>query len=439
MRRAVVMGGSYAGLFAARVLSDYAEDVVVVEPDGIGDDGLGRRVPQRHQLHALLAGGHTQLERWFPGITDDLVAGGARLGEGDDVQFYLDGRLKAPVAGARMLGASRPFLESHLRRRVEDCKNVRFIQAQVTDVAFREGRVAGVTTAALETGRGAGETLDAEFVVDAMGRTSPLEDWLVRHGWEAPPVDSMRVDLGYATAAFHRGDELGSTVVAHSSPGPASDYQPTLTEPGALVAVEGHRWSVVLAGYADHRPGTDPEEFLRRMRRCVAPIRTVADTCEMVGDVRAYRFVESRRRVHSRLGRFPGGLVVVGDALASVNPVYGQGLTLAALAANALGAYLRSSPCPQDPAWDYFRLAETVVDGAWQLSTAADLAQPHVIGPYPRGYRVQKWVADKLTEASVRDTAVNERYMGVVHMQLPPKALTDIRFLARAARVLLSG
>ncbi|MGA4803209.1 NAD(P)/FAD-dependent oxidoreductase [Streptomyces lavendulocolor] len=438
MRRAIVMGGSYAGLFAARVLSDHAEDVVVVEPDVIGDDGLGRRTPQRHQLHALLSMGHTQLERWFPGITEDLVSGGARLGEGDDVQFYLDGRLKAPVAGARMLGATRPFLESHVRRRVEGLRNVRFRRGQVTGLLLRNGRAVGVTTAVPEGGT-AGETFDADFVVDAMGRNSPLQDWLARHGWDTAPVDTMRIDLGYATAVFRRGDELGNTVIAHSSPGPASGYRPTLTEPGALAAVEGDRWSVVLAGYADHRPGPDPEEFLRRMRRCVSPIRTVADTSEMIGDVKTYRFVESRRRVHTRLSRFPGGLVVVGDALASVNPVYGQGLTLSALAANALGAHLRSTPSPQAPAWDYFRLAESVIDGAWQLSTAADLAQPHVTGPYPRGYRMQKWVADRLTEASVRDAAVNERYMDVVNMQMPPKALTDVRFLARAARVLLSG
>ncbi|MFE5913611.1 NAD(P)/FAD-dependent oxidoreductase [Streptomyces wedmorensis] len=438
MKRAIVMGGSYAGLFAARVLSEHAEDVVVVEPDVIGDDGLGRRTPQRHQLHALLSMGHTQLERWFPGITGELVKGGALLGEGDDVQFYLDGRLKAPVPGARMLGATRPFLESHLRRRVAALENVRFSQAQATGLVLREGRVVGVTTAAPDS-ETTGETVGADFVVDAMGRNSPLEQWLVRHGWDKAPADHMRIDLGYATALFHRGDELGSTVIAHSSPGPASDYQPALTEPGALAAVEGERWSVVLAGYADHRPGPDREEFLRRMRRCVAPIRTVADGSEMIGDVKTYRFVESRRRVHSRLNRFPGGLVVVGDALASVNPVYGQGLTLSALAANALGAYLRSNPSPRDPAWGYFRLAEAIVDGAWQLSTAADLAQPHVTGPYPRGYRVQKWVADRLTEASVRDSAVNAQYMGVVNMELPPKALTDPRFLARAARVLLSS
>ncbi|WP_235023618.1 hypothetical protein [Streptomyces sp. WAC05374] len=125
--------------------------------------------------------------------------------------------------------------------------------------------------------------------------------------------------------------------------------------------------------------------------------------------------------------------------MASVNPVYGQGLTLSALTANALAVYLRSAPAWEDPAWRYFRLAEAVVDGAWQLSTAADLAQPHVTGPYPRGYRVQKWVADKLTEASVIDSVVNTAYMSVVNMEQPPKALTDPRLLLRAARVLISG
>ncbi|MEU0272745.1 hypothetical protein [Streptomyces sp. NPDC006307] len=273
---------------AARHRAESPEDVVVVEPDVIGDDGFGRRTPQRHQLHALLAMGHTQLERWFPGITDDLVKGGALLGEGDDVQFYLDGRLKAPVPGARMLGATRPFLETHLRSRVAAIENVRFSQAQTTGLVIREDRVIGVTTAAPESGD-AEETIEADFVVDAMGRTSPLEDWLVQNGWGKAPVDRMRIDLGYATAMFHRGNELGSTVIVHSSPGPASNYQPMVTEPGALAAVEGDRWSVVLAGYADHRPGPDRKEFLRRMRRCVPPLQTVADTSAMIGDVKTYR------------------------------------------------------------------------------------------------------------------------------------------------------
>ncbi|MFE0734676.1 NAD(P)/FAD-dependent oxidoreductase [Streptomyces sp. NPDC058855] len=169
------MGRSYAGLFAARVLGDHAGEVVVVEPDAIGEDGVGSRTPQRRQLHALLSMGHVQLERWFPGVTDELVAGGARLGEGDDVRFYLDGRLKAPAAGARMLGATRPFLESHLRRRVRGLEQVRFLGAEVTDLLVRGGRAAGVVTSS-------GETLEADFVVDATGRSSRLGAWLTRHG-----------------------------------------------------------------------------------------------------------------------------------------------------------------------------------------------------------------------------------------------------------------
>ncbi|MFI8371544.1 NAD(P)/FAD-dependent oxidoreductase [Streptomyces sp. NPDC085466] len=321
-------------------------------------------------------------------------------------------------------------------------RRVRREGTEVTDLILRGERVAGVVTTTADDGDGdttTGEELTADLVVDATGRSSRLGEWLNRHGWDAAPVDRMRIDLGYATASFRRGSELGSTVIAHSSPGPASDYRADVTEPGALAAVEGDRWSVVLAGYAAHRPGPDPDEFLRRMRRCVEPIRTVAEESTMTDDVVTYRFVESRRRVHSRLRRFPGGLVVVGDALASVNPVYGQGLTLAALEADALATYLRAGSRPQAPALGYFRLAETAVDAAWQLSTAADLAQPHVTGPYPRGYRAQKWVADRLTEASVRDSAVNAAYMRVVNMEDPPKALTGPRLLARTARVLLRG
>ncbi|MFF0431426.1 NAD(P)/FAD-dependent oxidoreductase [Streptomyces sp. NPDC004327] len=432
MKRAVVMGGSYAGLFAARVLSEYAEEVVVLEADGaVGEDGIGTRAPQRRQLHALLAMGHSQLERWFPGITAELVAGGALLGEGDDVAFYLDGRRKVAAEGTRMLGATRPFLEAAVRRRVAGLTNVRLVTARATGLVVERGRVGGVSTAD-------GEVFEAEFAVDATGRSSRLGNWLEEDGWERAPVSRMRIDLGYATGTFRRGDELGSTVVVHGSPGPASGYRPTVTEPGGLVAVEDDRWSVVLAGYAGDRPGQDPEEFRARMRRCVEPLRTVADACEMAGPVETFHVAESLRRDYLRLGRFPGGLVVLGDALASVNPVYGQGLTLAALQANSLAAHLRSGASPRDPARGYFRRAATVVDAAWQLSTTADLAQPHVDGPYPPGYPLIRWVGDRITEASIVDRAVNTTYTNVLNMVEHPRALTRPGLLLRTARVLLT-
>ncbi|MFB7450902.1 hypothetical protein [Streptomyces sp. NPDC056194] len=451
MKRAVVLGGSFAGLLAARVLSDFAEEVVVVEPDLLeGGDGTGPGAPHRRQLHALLAMGHTQIERFFPGITREMVSGGARLGRGDEVRFYVDGVLKAPVADARMLGATRPFVETHVRRRVTALDNVRIEPATGRGLLLQGGRVVGARLAAASVpqvgdaeaaGTSEGDEYDvrADLVVDAMGRSSRLGNWLAAEGWGQAPVDRMRVDLGYATARFARGRELPDTVIAHSTPGPASDYQPAVCEPGALAAVEDDAWSVVLAGYAGHRPGRDRAEFLARMRRCVAPLREIADRCEMLGAVEPFHFRESRRRRFTDLTKFPGGLVVLGDAMATVNPVYGQGLTLATLQASSLHVHLRSGASPHDPAWDYFRRAAVVVDAAWQLSTTADLAQPHVTGPYPRGYRFLRWAGDHITTASVRDARVNRTYMDVVHMRRHPKALTGPRVLARTARVLWRG
>ncbi|MER5615458.1 hypothetical protein [Streptomyces sp. NPDC002215] len=425
-------------MLAARVLSDHATEVVILEPDAAVSGGTGRGAPHKEQLHALLSMGHTQLERLFPGISKELIEGGARLGTGPAVQYYIDGVLKPCVPESTMLGATRPFIEEHVRRRVLALENVNVLAAQARDLVFSGSRVSGVRLSSMQPGLEslALDELEADLVVDAMGRSSRLGTWLVNHGWQQPPMDRMTVDLGYATAMFRRGAELPETVIAHASPGPASDYQQRLSEPGALAAVEGDRWSVVLVGYNDYRPGHDPREFRRRMRRCVAPLREVAEQCELDGSVQTFTFRESQRRNFTRLRQFPGGLVVVGDAVASVNPIYGQGLTLAALAATSLSAHLQSGASPHQPARGYFERVRAVVDAAWQLSTTADLAQPHVTGPYPRGYRLIRWAGDRVTAASVIDPVVNKAFMDVIHMREHPRALTRTRILARTARVL---
>ncbi|MEU5193705.1 hypothetical protein AB0G86_06525 [Streptomyces scabiei] len=435
MRRAVVLGGSFAGLLAARVLSDAADEVVIVEPDLLHDAGHGPGAPHRQQLHALLSMGRIQLERLHPGISEELTESGASLATGSGLQFYTDGQLRPAVEDVETISATRSAIESSVRRRTERIDNVRFLTARARGIRLEADRVQGVHYA--KDGDEAA-SLEADFVVDAMGRSSRLTTWLVEQGWPAPPVDRMRVDLGYATATFSRGSELPGSVIVHSSPGPASNYLPTLCEPAAMAAVEGNRWMVVLVGYADHRPGADPKEFLARMRRCVGPIQEVADRCEMEeGSLSSFHFRESQRRRFEELDRLPGGLAVMGDALASVNPIYGQGLTLATLQASCLALHLRSGD-PQLPSWGYFRRAAAVVKPAWELSTTADLAQPHVTGPYPRGYPILRWIGDRITGASVQDSVLNREYVNVIHMRQHPRALTRPQVLLRTARVLLN-
>ncbi|WP_433476957.1 FAD-dependent oxidoreductase [Spirillospora sp. CA-142024] len=430
MRRAVVLGGSIAGLLAARVLSDHADEVIVLERDDPDAHGARPGVPQGAQVHVLLHGGRVQLDRWFPGFSEGLLADGAVLSKDDAIHMYVDGTLKVPVAD-EIVSASRPFLESRVRARTLALRNVRLIRARARGLTFATDRVTGVRYTAEGDPADAIAELPAELVVDAMGRSSRLGDWLEEAGRPRPPMRRVGIDLGYATASFRRdGAPLGvSTVQSVVQPGAGR-------RPGVcvLTAVEDGRWSILLSGFADDRPTRDPEEFRARCRRLPPFFGWVAEGSPMIGPVVTYRQADSRRRDFHAVRRLPAGLVAVGDAVASFNPVYGQGMSSAALHASCLSAYLRSAPSLAEPARDYFARVRLVVDAAWQTSTTNDLALPHVTGPYPRGFRVAHRISDLILRASVTDAEINHRFLQVTHMRAHPNTLIRPGLLLRAMR-----
>ncbi len=429
MRRAVVLGGSMAGLMAARVLSEHAEEVVVVGRDASEVGGQPRPgVPQGGQVHALLAGGQRQFERWFPGFHDEVLAAGATETPGDTIQRFTNGvRLPAMPrrSGARGLVATRPFLEAQVRRRTLALGNVRIAYGSATGVVFQADKVVG---AALDSGvveRG-------DLVVDATGRSSRLTDWLAAAGWPAAPMRRMAVKVNYATALFRRDAAVGDTWAATSQDTPGHGRVPRI---GSIMPVERDRWLMLISGYADDRPSRDLDDYRLRCRRDFPPMfADIAERGELIGPVRTYHQADSRRRDFHRLARFPAGLVVAGDAVASVNPIYGQGMSSATLHASCLSAYLRDGPALEEPAWSYFDRVRVVVDAAWRVSTFADLELPHVTGPYPRAYRLMKWSHDLLFRAARTDSRTSARRGKVLSMVEHPSSLDRPGPLLRAAR-----
>ena len=188
LHRAVVLGGSVAGLLAARVLADHADEVVVVERDDVGPAAAGGRrgVPQQFQVHTLLPAGSAQIERWFPGFTAEAVGAGAVLSQPHQVQAWADDVCAVTTPNTVLLSESRTFLETLLRRRTLALGNVRALVGTATGLGYRDGRVTEV--------RVDGRVLPTDFVVDAMGRASRLSDWLAEDGWERPGLDRMRID-----------------------------------------------------------------------------------------------------------------------------------------------------------------------------------------------------------------------------------------------------
>jgi 2-polyprenyl-6-methoxyphenol hydroxylase-like FAD-dependent oxidoreductase len=435
LRRAVVLGGSMAGLMAARVLSDHADEVVVVERDESSGDGPRAGVPQGNQGHALLAAGGVQLERWYPGIVDEAVAAGAVTlpRDGSRSQLWVNGGLRPRTtveADVPVLVSTRPFLEKLVRARTVALENVTQVPGRAWGLEFAGSRVSGVRY----THDGDTVTLDADLVVDATGRASRLSDWLEEAGWERPPLQRMPIKVNYATTLFAYDEAIADkwSVISQANAAGTADGRARI---GGLLRVEDDRWIMLLSGYVDDRPSTDPEEFAERCRRDFPDIfGDIATKATMVGEIGTYHQADSRRRDFHAVTRFPAGLLAIGDAVASFNPVYGQGMTASALHASCLARYLASSPDHSRPAKEYFDLVRVIVDAAWRTSTFADLALPHVEGPYPRGYRVIRWLTGKIFKAALTDRTVNQRLARITTMLAHPSTLVTPATLARALR-----
>ncbi|MFI5844483.1 FAD-dependent oxidoreductase [Catenuloplanes sp. NPDC051500] len=452
--RAVVLGGSIAGLMAARVLSDHADEVVIIERDDLSaldvpDDRIAADpatavaprpgVPQGGHVHALLPAGQAQFGRWFPGFADDAKRAGAPVRPGDTRQpFYMDGRLRPQprirTGAGEALTSSRPFLEALVRHRVLALPAVTTRAGRADGLLIENGAVTGVRW--IPAGGDAVEELSADFVVDATGRSSRLGDWLAEYDFPKPPMQRMGIALTYATALFHRpaDPEVWQTIaVTTSAPGRTARQ-------GGFTPIEGDRWTMLIAGYGSDRPTRDRDDYrLRCERDFPSEFADVVHTAEWASDVSTYHQADSRRRDFHALDRFPARLVAAGDAIASFNPSYGQGMTAATLHASCLSRYLRGEPDLGRAALSYFADTRVVVDAAWQISTAADLALPHVDGPYPRGYRATRWFGGLLSKAALHDPVVNGELAKVSTMVSHPAALARPGLLLRAARGALAG
>ena len=430
----MVAGGGIAGLLAARVLADVADEVVVLDPDHPVAGAAPRPgVPHGRQLHVLLEMGQVLLERWLPGVLAELAALEAtRCGLDGDAVMYVDGRARPAVSTDAVLGVGRPLLERVVRGRVEALAPVRLRQARVTGLTMTGTRVDGVR---IEAAEGI-DRLASDLVVDATGRAGRLDGWLRRLGYPPPPKQRVMLDLSYATATFHRrpGQRFGGRLIIHSM------HSASAAHPGvnAIVPLEDCRWGVVLAGYGADRAERDLPSFLRRCRAEPLPyFGELVEDCAPAGDVVPYRFPATVRRDWHRSRALPGGVVAMGDAVASLNPVYGQGMTVAALHGCALAAWLRSDPPVDRPADRYFESVRVLTDAAWQGTAVEDLRLPHAYGDRPAGYPLLRGLNALISRAAMTDPVVARQFLDVIGLRIHPSELARPSILLRAAAACL--
>ncbi len=447
-KHAVVMGGSMAGLVAARVLSDHFDQVTVVERDALPDELTEARkgVPQGRQLHALLKKGEEILAGLFPDLLSALAADGAVTWDfGRDTAWHHFGGWKRNYdSGIHCLGVTRPLLESRVRSRVFALPNVRRRDGvDVTALVATESRdrITGVRVKPRE-GDGAEERLDADLVVDASGRGTRVPGWLTELGFAPPEESEVKVRVGYATRVYRRAEPSPYPWKALFIVGEA----PRNRRIGILMPWEDGRWGCILAGMLGDYPPDDPEGFREFSRGLPVPdLHRVLGELEPLSDIPTYRFAANLRRHYERLARFPDALVVVGDAFASFNPIFGQGMTTASLGAVALGGCLAEQRGLVGPGnvkglgQRYHAAAAKLTDTPWMMTTGEDFRYPDVEGQRPFGYPAIKWYLGQVHRAVRVDTEIFGTFLRAQHMlDGPEKLLTPamaVKVLRAARRV----
>jgi 2-polyprenyl-6-methoxyphenol hydroxylase-like FAD-dependent oxidoreductase len=394
--------------------------VIVVDRDDLTGTGPRKGVPQGHHAHGILAKGREILEELFPGLTDELTwLGATAVDLVSDIAWFHDGRLlSAAPSNLLAVAVSRPTLENYLLARVGQLTNVE-VRSGHEAVGLRTGddrrRVDGVHL--VPAGGGAVEELGADLVVDATGRGNRSATWLAELGYARPIEETVAAQVAYASRQYARRGPLPSGYA-----GAINSLSPSDPHSMVLIPIEGDRWMLTLVGIGHDIPPTDPQGFDEFAHRFpITDLHHVVENAEPLTEPRRFRAPASVRRRFERLARVPAGYLVIGDALCAFNPVYGQGMTVAAAEAMALRDCLRESHT--DLPRRFYAHAARVIDTPWELAAGGDLAVPTTIGKRTTKIRVLNAYVARLLNAAKTDPVVALAFHETINLTRRPENL----------------
>ncbi len=422
--RVVVVGGSVAGLAAAAGVAPYVEAVTVVERHRTStpaSDEVTSIVPQGGLPHVLLAGGAAALERLLPGLCRELFDRGAA---GDvtgprPCHWWAFGAVRdhLPDLGLEVPMCSRALVESALRRRVLDLPNLELRHGAGKGLRLAHGGVRAV--------RVDDDELPADIVVDATGRAARSAEWLRSAGVDVPARERVLVDVTYTAVEVARdAADLGGGLFA------VVQNDAAHARIGVALPAEGDRWQVVLGGYFGDAAEASYDGMLAFAESLPDPAIATLLRKPWVGEPRRHRFPASERSRWDRV-RLPDGFVAVGDATASFNPIYGQGMSSAAQQAEALGRLIASTPDRRTLTRRHATAAQEVVDSPWRVATSSDFLYDRTAGSAPRGIGMVNAYLERVMNRAAHDETVNLALTRVQGLLAPPESLMHPRIAVR--------
>lgn len=440
---AIVIGGSMTGMLTARVLSDYFQQVTIIERDTLPESPeLRDGTPQARHLHVLLAKGLQIMEGLFPGISKELTNRGATTQHwGRETTIFLErGWMPAVESDIATHGISRMLLEWCVRERIKTNPKINILQRTVVKNLLTEAnhaRVIGVATQAKGSNDQTQE-INADLVVDGSGRGSHTPEWLLDMGYGKVEESMVNSYLGYATRWYKRPEIFPKHLKMVTI-----QSLPTLPRGGVIMEMENGECAVTLVGVNKDYAPTDEAGFLEFAKSLASPaIYEIIQQAEPISKINGYQRTENRWQHYERMARWPDGLIVLGDAACAFNPVYGQGMTTGALAAEALGKLLAEyQGKPSDGmAQAYQKRLAKVIQTPWLMATGEDLRYPGTVGAK---VSITERFAQKYIEQFIRAMPdypeIADRFMHVMNLSQPPLVLFQPQVMVKVFWSWLAG
>ena len=439
-KQAAVIGAGMGGLTAAAALADFFDQVVILERDILPSEATHRAgTPQARHVHALLLSGQRALSELFTGFEHDLARLGAvPLRVGLDVRMERPGYDPFPQRdlGWFSYAVSRPAIERAVRRRVESSANTTLRQhCRVKELlASPDGEtVSGVF---YENGNGASETIATDLVVDASGSGALTLALLKSIDRPMPEETTIGIDLGYATCVFTIPDDAPTDWKGVMTFGQA----PQNSRGGLMLPLEGNRWMATIGGRHGDAPPGDVEGFLAYARALRTPtIYNAIHHADHLDGVARYGFRESVRRHFERLDAFPRGLLPIADAICRFNPVYGQGMSVAAQEACLLQQLLGKLAAEGNPiaglAPAFFAEVQTLIETPWAVATL-DFVFPETRGQRPADFETALKFGIALTRLAAEDPDVHKLTAEVQNLLRPRSAYRDPNLIQRVLAIM---
>ncbi|MGZ7149243.1 FAD-dependent oxidoreductase [Bacillus sp. BC08] len=419
--KAIVIGGSIAGKLVAKALSTAFKEVIIIEADERWDGKATRnRVPQSNHPHVLLKGGEKAIEKLFPTITNELIEAGSIVNNFTrDIKWHQFGLWKQQFIGkVHMVQQSRFLLEWHIQKRIGDISNVTTKYRTLVEgllVDRKLNRVCGVKTKCLETGTQ--EEIQADIVVDASGFGSKSIAWLREHNIEVRE-EKVRIDLFYATRMFKlkENEKLDCCNMLMSPSFPDNPY-------GVLIqTIEDYRYFVTFSGYANEKaPQTDEDFYNFAENLSISNVTDFLNKAEAISDIKTYKIPYQVRRRFDLVNNLPERLLVVGDAHCRFDPVFGQGVSVAAMEAHQLQLLLqRRQKLDKAFTQQFYKRTAHIIQTPWEMTTTEISRHPQLKRELTIKQKFQLWYTKQIYQLSATDSDIYIRLVRVMNLIRSP-------------------